>query len=307
MNGFSIDAIILSPWRDEWQTSLLLVSMGWLVAVTCGWLGALLLLRKVAMMGDTLSHSLLPGLVLAYLFTGNRGTAAMWLGALAAAAVTILLIELIQRFSRIKADAAMGIVFSTMFAFGVVLITLFSRHIDLDADCVLYGELLFIIVHPPVEVAGLQLPPADWLRMAFMAVVVLVLIAVFYKEILATGFDPTWAGAAGLPAGGIHYGMLLVLSLVIVSAFDAVGAILVVAMIAFPGATALLHCQRLPGVLAATALHALIASLGGFHLSVLLEVSMAACMATVALIWLLLIWSLSKIRRSRLIDKFLLH
>ncbi|MCD8482489.1 MAG: metal ABC transporter permease [Verrucomicrobia bacterium] len=299
MNSEVFIEVFRDPWLLEWRSSLLLVSMGWLVAIACGWLGVMLLLRRIAMMGDTLSHSLLPGLVIAFLITGSRATWVMWIGALVAAGVTIVLIELIQRYSRIKADAAMGVVFSFMFALGVILITLFSRQIDLDADCVLYGELLYLMVEPGVHWMGVTLPPAAWLRMVVIAALVIVFILSLYKELLASAFDNDWAGSAGLPNRFTHHTLMAILSLTIVSAFEAVGAILVVAMLVFPGATALLHCRRLPLVLAATSFHSLVISLAGFHLSIWLNVSMAAAMATVAMLWMISIWSGQKIKSKK--------
>jgi manganese/zinc/iron transport system permease protein len=281
---FDFDAVLLAPWREEVASSVVLVSMAFLVTLSCGLIGVFLLLRRVALMGDVLSHSLLPGIVVAFLWSGTRDTGPLWLGALIAGMITILLVEGIQRFSRLKSDAAMGIVFSTLFALGVVLISVYARNIDLDAECVLYGELLYIILEEPVRFAGLTLGPMPLVRMMVLTIVLIGLLAAFYKELLSTSFDSAHSVSLGISARGFHYALLLFLSVVIVSVFEAVGAILVVAMLVFPGATGLLLGRRLSSVLLWTTVVSLLIALLGFHLGVWLEVSLAACMSTMAMV-----------------------
>ena len=148
--GFDLHTVFVQPWAEYASNSLWIVLMGFLVSGTCGLVGCFVILRRMALVGDAISHSLLPGITLAFLLTHSRDTLPMMIGAIAAGVLTVALIEAIRYTSRIKTDAAIGIVFSSLFAVGVIMISVFADKVDLDAECVLYGELGFI---PLQEVA----------------------------------------------------------------------------------------------------------------------------------------------------------
>jgi manganese/zinc/iron transport system permease protein len=205
----------------------------------------------------------------------------MFLGAVVAGMLTTFLIEIIQRRSRIKQDAAIGIVFSTFFAVGVLLISLFAGHVDLDADCVLYGELGYAGIELPVVLFGHAIAPPAVLVMGGACLLVIGFITVFYKELLVTCFDPALARSVGISPAIFHYALMGLLSVVVVSAFKAVGAILVVATLILPGATAYLLTSRLPAMLALSALHAAISAVAGMHLSIWLRCSVGAALVVV--------------------------
>ncbi len=279
---FDFDAVFIAPWRELGGIHIWVVVMGFLTCLACGMVGVFLVLRRLALTGDAISHSLLPGIVLAFLITGARNTGSMILGAIAAAVVAVVLIEFIHSRSRIKTDAAMGIVFSGLFALGVLLISLFADSVDLDADCVLYGEIAFVGLETPVRLLGVPLGPIQVVRMGVVVLVMLCLLICFYRQILVTSFDPALARSIGANPAVYHYGLMIALAVVAVSAFEAVGSILVVAMLVFPGATAQLFCTRLPAILFSTVPLALLYSLGGFHLAIYLNASIAASMTVVA-------------------------
>ncbi len=216
----------------------------------------------------------------------------MFLGALAAGRVPRVLIELTHRRSRIKQDAAIGITFSTLFALGVVMITVFADHVDLDPDCVLYGEIGFVAFADFVRVAGRELAPEPVALMAAVALLTALFVLGFYKELLLTSFDPGLATSAGIPAGVVHYALMAWLGVVIVSAFEAVGAILVIATLILPGATGLLLSHRVPVVVALVPVQAALRALLGLHLAVWIDCSTAAAMVVAGcglfgLAWLL--------------------
>jgi manganese/zinc/iron transport system permease protein len=252
--------------------------MGFLVATACGLVGNYLILRRMALMGDAVSHSVLPGLVLAFLFVSSRGTGPMFLGALAAGLAASVIIEGIHRKTRVKQDAAMGIAFSTLFAVGVLLVSLYSEHVDLDAECVLYGEIAFVPLEPMVTLGGMVLGPESLVRMAGVLLVVVALILLFYKELLVASFDEGLARSMGVNPAWVHYGLMAVLSVVIVSAFESVGAILVIAMLILPGATASLLTDRLAIMHGLAVLHAALSSWLGISLGVWLDCSIGAAM-----------------------------
>lgn len=275
---FDAHAVFVAPWTENMQMFGWIALMGFLVTMACGLIGNYLILRRMALVGDAISHSVLPGIAVAFLVAQSRDRLVMFVGALAAGLATTLLIETIHRRTRVKQDAAIGIVFSTLFAIGVILITLFASQIDLDADCVLYGEISFVALEPHVHLFGFSLGPEPVFFMALVAVFVVVLILLFYKELLVSSFDPGLAASIGVRPGVMHYCLMAALSIVVVSAFQSVGAILVVAMLILPGATAYLLTHRLSRMLVLSVVHSAVSAVVGMHLAIWLNCSMAAAM-----------------------------
>ena len=221
---------------------------------------------------------------------GERGED---VSALVAGAITTVLIEVIHKKSRVKQDAAIGIAFTSLFAVGVILISLFASKVDLDQECVLYGEIAFIPLEGMVELAGLTLGPPSVVRMAAVTLVVVLLVGLFYKELLVSSFDPALSFSLGINSTFVHYALMAMLSVVVVSAFEAVGAILVIAMLILPGATATLLSNRFPVMLGLTVLHAALSSVLGLHLGVWLNCSLAAAMVVAATFLFVLAWVFS--------------
>ena len=291
---FDFHRVFVAPWTTELSSFGWVALMGFLVAAACGLVGNYLILRRMALVGDAISHSVLPGLVIAFLLTNSRGTGAMFFGALAAGVVTTVLIELIHKKSRVKQDAAIGITFSSLFAIGVILISKYASKVDLDQECVLYGEIGNISMDVPfAQLGGVVLGPPSLVRMAVVAVLVAVLIAVFYKELLVSSFDPALAFSLGINATVVHYSLMSALSIVVVSAFESVGAILVIAMLILPGATASLLSERLPVVLGLSVLNAALSSVLGVHLALLLDCPVSGAMVVMAGALFVLAWIFS--------------
>jgi manganese/zinc/iron transport system permease protein len=249
---FDFQAVVVETWTENGASYGWIALMAFLVAAACGLVGNFLVLRRMSLVGDAISHSVLPGLAGAFLLTQNRGSFPMFLGALAAGVVTTVLIAAIHRRTRVKEDAAIGIVFTTLFAIGVLMIAIFADRVDLDADCVLYGELSFVGLEPQVRVGGWTLGPEPVVRMGAVLALTVVLLMAFYKELLVSSFDGGLAKSLGIRVNGIHYGLMALLSAIVVSAFESVGAILVIAMLILPAATARLLADRLPVMLALT-------------------------------------------------------
>ena len=288
---FEYQRVIVEPWTEFLPTYGWVVLMGFLVALACGLLGNFLILRRMALMGDAISHSILPGIVIAFLIGENRGPFAMFVGAVTAGVVTTALIEVIQRRTRIKQDAAMGIIFTSLFAIGVLLVSVFAGQIDLDAECVLYGELGFVgLEQEPTVIFGFESGRPQIVIMGVVCVVVIAFVAAFYKELLVTCFDPGLATSLGIRPAVWHYAFMAMLSVVIVSSFRAVGAILVVATLVLPGATAYLLASRLPTMLALSALHAALSAVFGMHFGVWLNCSFGAALVVAGAILFGLAW-----------------
>jgi manganese/zinc/iron transport system permease protein len=180
---FDLQRVFIEPWTRDFASYGWVMLMGFLVATACGLVGNYLILRRMALVGDAISHSVLPGLAIAFLLANSRSSGVMFAGALAAGIVTTLIIEIIHRKSRVKQDAAIGITFSSLFAIGVILISLYASKVDLDQECVLYGEIGNVGFDLPVQIGSVILGPAAVVRMAAVVVLTVGLILLFYKEL----------------------------------------------------------------------------------------------------------------------------
>ncbi|HEX8297338.1 MAG TPA: metal ABC transporter permease [Chthoniobacteraceae bacterium] len=290
---FDARAVLVTPWTENLSMFGWIALMGFLVTLACGLIGNYLVLRRMALVGDAISHSVLPGIAIAFLLAKSRHNLVMFTGALAAGIVTTLLIEVIHRRSRVKQDAAIGIVFSTLFAIGVIIISFFASQIDLDADCVLYGEISFVPLEPFVQIGNWSVAPQPVFLMAIVTAIVVGLILLFYKELLVSSFDSGLAASLGIRPTVMHYCLMGMLSAVVVSAFQSVGAILVIAMLILPGATAFLLTHRLPSMLALSAVHSALSAVLGLHLAIWLDCAMAGAMVVAGAALFVLAWIFS--------------
>jgi manganese/zinc/iron transport system permease protein len=231
---------------------------GSLVAVSLGLIGCFLVVRGMALLGDALSHSVLPGIVIGFVIGGSLQSPWILVGATAIGLAAALLVQTVHSQSRVKEDASLAIIFTTMFAIGVVLVSsdAIVGQADLDPGCVLYGNLESFIVDRD----------AIW-PMVFITAGLIVLLLVFYRQLLVSTFDPAMAISLGIPAVFIHYAMMTALSLTIVASFEAVGAILAVALLIMPGATARLWTDRMPTMLLLAGVHGIVSTVGGYWLS----------------------------------------
>jgi len=297
--AFDWQRVVVAPWTDGFSFTIWIVLMGFFVTAACGLVGNYLLLRRMALVGDAISHSILPGLIVAFVVFRHVSIWVSLAGALAAAFATVAIIDFIHKQSRVKADAAICIAFTTLFALGVAMMSSMeskgSMHID--AECVLYGEIAFVALEPPFVWAGWEIGPPSVLRMAVVLCVIALVIAVFYKELLVTSFDEGLSKALGMRTGVWHYGLMAALAIVVVSAFEAVGAILAVAMLIVPPMFAGQLSEHLPTRLGLTVLHAALTALLGYHLSVWLGCSTAGAMVVAAAGLFVAVWIPPQIRK----------
>jgi manganese/zinc/iron transport system permease protein len=295
---FDLQRVIVQPWTLDFSITIWIVLMGFFVTAACGLVGNYLLLRRMALVGDAISHSILPGLVVAFMIFKTSATWVAFGGALVAGMLTVLIIEFIHRQSRVKPDAAICIAFTTLFAFGVVLMSMLEStgSFHIDAECVLYGEIAFVPLEPPAVWNGFVLGPPSALRMVLVLAAVVLVIVVFYKELLVTSFDSGLAKSLGMRTRNWHYGLMAALALVVVSAFESVGAILAVAMLIVPPMFAAQLSDRLPARLGLTILHAALSAILGFHLSVWLNCSAAGAMVVAAALLFVTAWLATQAR-----------
>jgi manganese/zinc/iron transport system permease protein len=241
---------------DTW-----IVITGMLSAMACALPGNYLVLRRMSMMGDAISHAVLPGLALAFIITGSRGSMAMLLGAAAIGILTALLIQGVTKLSGLDQGASMGVIFTTLFALGLILIRQAADHVDLDPGCVLYGAIELTPLDTR-SLFGVEIPQAAITTGAMLLINILFVLA-FYKELKVTSFDPSLATTLGINANFMHYLLMTLVAATTVAAFESVGSILVIAMLIVPGATAHLLTDRLSHMLVISMAVAALAALLG--------------------------------------------
>lgn len=252
---------------DTW-----IVVVGVLAAVSCALLGNFLVLRKMSMMGDAISHAVLPGLAIAFILTGARASLTMFIGAAIVGVFTAVFTQWISKFGNVDRGASMGIVFTTLFALGLILIVQAADHVDLDPGCVLYGAIeltpLDVVWRP--ELFGLKFEvPRAALVLAGVTLVNLLFVIFFFKELRISSFDPELATTMGIHSNLMHYLLMTLVAMTTVAAFEAVGSIIVIAMLITPAAAAHLLTDRLSMMIVLSVVLAILSAVLG-HLSALI-------------------------------------
>lgn len=277
---------------DTW-----IVLVGVCCAVACALPGCLLVLRKMSMMGDAISHAVLPGLAIAFLVTDSRASVAMFVGAAIAGLLTAVFTQWVSQFGNVDRGAAMGIVFTTLFALGLILIVRGADKVDLDAGCVLYGNIEWTPMDT-VLIGTLEVPRALVILGSVM-ILNLALIVLLFKEFRIAAFDPALATTTGYHAGFLHYLLMVMVAVTTVAAFEAVGSIIVIAMLIVPPCTAWLLTNRLGIMFFLSAVFGALSALLG-HLAAIEapswfgfddSVSTSGMMATVSGLMFLLVWT----------------
>ncbi|MBT8342491.1 MAG: iron ABC transporter [Desulfatitalea sp.] len=241
---------------DTW-----IIVTGMLSAMSCALLGSYLVLRRMSMMGDAISHAVLPGLAVAFLITGSRDSLPMLAGAVAVGVLTAVLIQGVNRLSGLDQGASMGVIFTTLFALGLILIRQAADHVDLDPGCVLYGAIELTPLDT-YALFGWEVPRAA-LTNGLMLLVNSAFVLLFFKELRITSFDPGLATTMGFNASVMHYVLMGLVAATTIAAFESVGSIIVIAMLIVPGAAAHLLSDRLgPMLVISLVLAALAAVLG---------------------------------------------
>jgi manganese/iron transport system permease protein len=239
--------ILWSPLKYGFMQRSLVIAV--LVGLICAIVGSYLMVQRLALLGDAISHSVLPGLALAFLLGVN-----IFVGAFLAGILSTVLITWIRTKSPIKEDAAMGIVFSSFFALGITLITTIQKTNKIDLNHFLFGNILGVTTNEVIETS-------------LIAATVLMIVYGLYKELLFYTFDPQGAAAAGLPTQGLNFGLMVLIALTVVASMKAVGVILVLALLITPSATAYLLVPRLHQVMLCGAGIGILSSVSGLYLS----------------------------------------
>ncbi len=259
--------LLIEPWSwGAWMWRGMLASA--LSAVPLALLGVFLYLRRMSLLADALAHVALPGIVVAFLLSGSLDGPVMLAGAAAMGLLSAFAIEGLAKNPNVRSDAAIGIVFTVLFAAGVILLSTTVHDAHIDTQCVLFGNVLGISDR------------ALWMLGA-VAPAVILLVVVFYRWLAVSSFDPVMATSIGVPVAAVHYGLMTAISVTTVASFEAVGAILAIAMIIVPAATAHLLADRLWVMLLVAVGHALLSSAAGMYISIWINASTAGAIVVV--------------------------
>ncbi len=251
------------------------------VAVSCALPGTFLVLRRMAMMSDAISHAILFGIVLAFFVVRDLSSPFLVVAAALTGVLTVSLVELLNRTGLVREDAAIGITFPALFSIGVILVARYAGSVHLDTDSVLLGELAFAPFNR-LTVAGYDIGPKAFYLMAGIMFLNILFIAVFYKELKLATFDAGLASVLGFLPGFLHYALMALVSVTAVGAFDAVGSILVVALMIAPPTTAYLLVDRLSLMLVLSAILGAASAVSGYWIAHVLDASIAGSMAGMA-------------------------
>ncbi|MHC4941875.1 MAG: metal ABC transporter permease [Planctomycetota bacterium] len=251
------------------------------VAAACALPGAFLVLRRMSLMSDAISHAILPGIVAAFFLTGDLASPLLILAAAATGVLTVLIVELLTRTGLVREDAAIGLTFPLLFSLGVILIARYSENVHLDTDAVLLGELAFAPFDRFV-LFGKDLGPRSLFLSGGILLVNLLFLILFFKELKLATFDAALAASLGFSPVVIHYGLMTLVSVTAVGSFEAVGSILVVALMIVPPAAAFLLTDNLKLMIFLSVVIGVVSAVSGYWLAILLDASIAGCMATTA-------------------------
>lgn len=250
-----------------------------LVAIACAIPGTFLVLRKMAMISDAISHSILPGIVLGFFITHNLNSPLLIFLAALTGIITVILVEYIQKTGLVKEDTAIGLVFPALFSIGVIMIAKNANDVHLDVDAVLLGELAFA-PFDRLLIDGVDFGPKSlWVIGGILLITITLLIA-FFKELKVSTFDKGLAASLGFSPAIIHYGLMSVSSVTTVGAFDAVGAILVVALMIAPAATAYLLTKDLKKMLLLAIGFGVFGAISGYWFAHWLDASISGSITT---------------------------
>jgi len=282
-----------------------------LVASSSAILGSFLIMRKMAMIGDAISHAVLPGIVLAYFITHNRTGFPILVGAAATGLVVTWFIQFFNRIVKLQIDASIGISYTFLFAIGIILISLFGPNIDLDQECVLYGEIAYV----PLDflyIGNIQIGPRQFWILLTNFIIVSGAVLFAYRRLFITSFDEAFASAIGIPVIFWQYYLMGGVSLTTVVSFESVGAILVIAFLVGPPATAYLLTEQFKKMIFYSILLGISASILGYYLAVGLNASIAGSITAVigfqfTLAFLYHIWMRKWFEKHRIQEEGILH
>lgn len=234
------------------------------------------------MVGDAISHSVLPGIVIAFFIAGSMQSVWMLVGAGILGILTTFLIEFFHQKGKLQTDASIGVTFTWLFALGVILVTYYAGNAHIDQDCILHGEIAYVPIDLIYDSSGNPIGPKAVIILSFVLIIILLFVSLFYKELFITTFDASFAKVIGISTNKWHYALMGLVSLTTVASFESVGAILVVALLIAPAASAYLITNQLKIMLILSSAFGILSAFFGYWLSYALDGSIAGAMVTIS-------------------------
>lgn len=254
-----------------------------LVAINAAILGVFLVLRKMAMVGDAISHAVLPGIVVAYFFAQDKGSIFLLIGATISGVTATLIIDFFSKKAKMQNDASIGVTYTLLFAVGMIMISLWSGgNADIDQDCVLYGDIALINMDKILLDDNLYIGPRAFYVELVSAAIIMASIIFGFKGFKLLAFNEDYAKSIGIKTNRWHYYLMGLVALTTVVSFEVVGAVLVVGFLIIPPATAQLVTKKLPNMIVFASLFGVLSVIIGYVLALWLDVSITGAMVTVA-------------------------
>jgi len=251
-----------------------------LVAINCAIMGSFLVMRKMVMIGDAISHAVLPGIFFAYIISGSTSSLPILIGAASSGILATIIIEWFTQKARLQSDASIGVSYTLLFAIGIILISKFGANADIDQQCVLYGELEYVSLWLEPIIGDFYLP-RQTLILGVVCIIIVLAVTWGYKGLFITTFDPNFSISTGIAVGFWHYFLMSGVSLTTVVSFESVGAILVITFLSGPPAIAYLLTGNFKKMLVLACAFGILCSIVGYYLAKLLDVSVAGAISAV--------------------------
>ena len=251
-----------------------------LVAINCAIMGSFLVMRKMVMIGDAISHAVLPGIFFAYIISGSTSSLPILIGAASSGILATIIIEWFTQKARLQSDASIGVSYTLLFAIGIILISKFGANADIDQQCVLYGELEYVSLWLEPIISDFHLP-RQTIILGVVCIIIVLAVTWGYKGLFITTFDPNFSISTGIAVGFWHYFLMSGVSLTTVVSFESVGAILVIAFLSGPPAIAYLLTGNFKKMLVLACVFGILCSIVGYYVAKLLDVSVAWAISAV--------------------------
>lgn len=282
--------------------ALVIILTATILAWSNGLLGSFLILRKNIMIADAISHAVLPGLIIGFFIYESRNSLPVLISAALSGFICTLLIHGFSKSRVLSKDASTGFVFTFLFASGIILVSLFASNIDIDPDCVLHGELGYLVLENNLILFGIEtLPVSSWNSLIVLTFLIGFLFT-FWKPIVATSFDPVYAETLGYKSGKWDLVIMGITSFVTVISFEMIGAILVVAFMVLPSATAYLLTKKLKNLLLLTLALSAIECIVGYYVADYLDVTIASAIVSVMGIGFVMVFSSIQLSKLKLLN-----
>ncbi len=269
-----------------------------LVAINCALMGSFLVMRKMVMIGDAISHAVLPGIFIAYIISGSTASLPILIGAAFSGILATLMIEWFTKKARLQSDAAIGISYTLLFAIGIILISKYGANADLDQQCVLYGEIEYVALWLTPIFGNFALPQQSIILLIVSAILITGVVW-GYRGLFITTFDPNFAMSTGVAVAFWHYFLMSGVSLTTVVSFESVGAILVIAFLSGPPAIAYLLTENFKKMLLLACIIGILSSALGYYFAKWMDVSVAGSISSVIGVLFLIIFLATRISKSK--------